>query len=314
MSLKWKAKAVVQKTISLFPQRERLNYFFQKYVTKGVELSDKHFGFKIEHARDHIAYLHQFRGTDVSSLKVLELGTGWYPIIPLMMYLMDVGEVVSVDIQSWMTQERQIRTIEKLTEWRNDGKLQSLFPKVNEEKWQRLQYILSHPEQFTKDQIDAEIGLTPMLMDARKLPFDDGYFDFICSNNTFEHIPADILKGILSSFWRLLHPQGLMSHFIDLSDHFAHFDQSITIYNFLQFSQKTWDRIDNSIQPQNRLRWRDYVEMYQSIGVPIDLEATRPGDQNLLKTVHLHPEYAGYTAQELAISHGYIVSLGGELK
>ncbi len=58
--------------------------------------------------------------------------------------------------------------------------------------------------------------------------------DFICSNNTFEHIPADILSAILREFKRVIKPGGLMSHFIDMSDHFAHFDSRITIYNFLE--------------------------------------------------------------------------------
>ena len=62
--------------------------------------------------------------------------------------------------------------------------------------------------------------------------------DFICSNNTFEHIPQEILRDILVEFKRVLHPNGLMSHFIDMSDHFAHFDSRITIYNFLQIQQK----------------------------------------------------------------------------
>lgn len=54
MGLKWKAKAVVQKAISFLPQSERVNFLFQKHVTKAVNLTDQHFDWKITHARDHV--------------------------------------------------------------------------------------------------------------------------------------------------------------------------------------------------------------------------------------------------------------------
>ena len=53
---KWHLKAVVQKTISYLPYANRLNFLFQKYVTKGVDLNDIYFGYKLEHAADHIAF------------------------------------------------------------------------------------------------------------------------------------------------------------------------------------------------------------------------------------------------------------------
>ena len=60
--------------------------------------------------------------------------------------------------------------------------------------------------------------------------------------------------GISSKVQTDWKPDGLHSHFIDMSDHFAHMDSSISIYHFLRYSEAQWKRIDNSIQPQNR--WR----------------------------------------------------------
>lgn len=99
-----------------------------------------------------------------------------------------------------------------------------------------------------------------------------------------------------------------MSHFIDLSDHFAHMDSSINIYNFLRFSKRQWDVIDNSIQPQNRLRWKDYRQIYRNLDIEIREEEYRKGSVELLSAVPLDASYTSYTPAELAISHGYIVS------
>jgi hypothetical protein len=56
ISYKWKLKAIVQKSISILPGREKVNFFFQKNITKGVVLSDEHFSNKIGHALDHINF------------------------------------------------------------------------------------------------------------------------------------------------------------------------------------------------------------------------------------------------------------------
>ena len=137
---------------------------------------------------------------------------------------------------------------------------------------------------------------------------EDDSVDFICSNNTFEHIPETVLPGILREFKRVLKPFGAMSHFIDMSDHFAHSDPGISIYHFLKFSKKRWDLIDNRLQPQNRLRFRDYLDMYQEAGIPVTPEITGKGDPAQVAGMKIDGEFSGYSAEELAISHAYVIT------
>ena len=307
MFSKWIAKAIVQKTISFFPRPEKVNYFFQKYVTKGVHLTDEHFGHKIQHAIDHIDSLRKHAKVNQDSI-ILELGTGWYPIVPIIFYLTDSGKVCSVDIHDWMTKERQFLTIRKLFEWRERKLLQGFLDSVNEEKWLLLRKVLDSPSEYNKEMINEMIGLTSVLEDVRNLEMKENSIDFICSNNTLEHIQKDMLYAIFKEFIRVLKPTGIMSHFIDLSDHFAHFDQHITVYNFLKFSEKSWKLIDNRIQPQNRLRFKDYKSMYKDLGIPITEERITNGDPKELEKIDIHSEFLDYTETELAISHGYIVS------
>jgi SAM-dependent methyltransferase len=147
-----------------------------------------------------------------------------------------------------------------------------------------------------------------LIQDARKLDLKDGSADFICSNNTLEHIPHGILEDILKEFGRILKPGAIMSHFIDMSDHFAHFDQRITIYNFLKFSNKKWAIIDNRIQPQNRLRFKDYLRLYHRADHALLHQETRVGSRDILATINIHPEFSGYSSDELAISHASLIS------
>jgi hypothetical protein len=50
---------------------------------------------------------------------------------------------------------------------------------------------------------------------------------------------------------------------VDLSDHFAHSDGSISAINFLQFSEEEWARYaGNRYMYHNRLRIDDYVDLF----------------------------------------------------
>jgi len=304
---KWKLKAVVQKTISFFPQQEKLNYFFQKYITRAVNLNDEHFANKMMHSQDHIKFFNK-HGITHPQMQIIELGSGWYPVVPIMMYLSKSGQVTSVDIQSWMTKETQLTTIRKFIEWREKGKLQKYITNIDEERWNTLVEIDQNPGNHNLETINKSIGLKLLLQDARSLKLKDQSIDFICSNNTFEHIYPNVLNGILLEFKRVIKPGGVMSHFIDMSDHFAHFDKSITIYNFLKYSEKKWKLIDNDIQPQNRLRFKDYLTMYEKIALPITETEIRKGNLEDLRKQKIHQEYSNYSEAELAISHCYIIS------
>jgi SAM-dependent methyltransferase len=308
MISKWIIKAIIQKTISYFPGSQKINTFFQKYITRGVHLTDEHFGLKLQHARDHLQYLLKYDSTQ-SLRTILELGTGWYPVIPILFFLTSSGQVISVDIQGWMTLKTQLATILKMKEWRDKGKLDDLLPVINEERWEQLMSVLRDTSAFDCHRINQLIGLKPLIQDARDLDIETGTVDFICSNNTLEHIPDQILRDILLEFKRVLKPGGVMSHFIDMSDHFAHFDSRITIYNFLRFSKKRWRFIDNSIQPQNRLRYKDYTEMFRLSGFSVSEEAIQRGNPEDVELTGIHPEFSSYTTDELAISHAYIISV-----
>lgn len=170
--------------------------------------------------------------------------------------------------------------------------------------------LLKNSDLFTESEILRTLFLKLTIVDAGKTNFNTGYFDLVHSNNTFEHIYPDVLKNILTEFVRIIKKNGgVMSHFIDMSDHFAHFDKSITIYNFLQFSPSKWKWIDNSIQPLNRLRLPDYLKMYKGLNIPASLIENRPGNINEINSLKIDNSFKKYSNQELAVSHSYIYSI-----
>lgn len=302
---KWVLKAIVQKVISFLPASHRINFWFQKYVTKGVQLSDSYLGDKLMHAHDHLRFQAEVGG--LTGKRSLELGTGWYPVVPVAFYLAGAERVVSVDLSPLMSKEAVANTIKKFQEWINQGKLDHFKP-----YWQadRISALLAlDPHAFDFSTLLQKIHLDYRVEDAQNLRDEDNSFDLIHSNNVYEHIYPEILENILKEFKRVLKPTGRMSHFIDMSDHFAHLDPSISIYNFLQFSESAWRRIDNSVQPQNRCRLSDYEALYQKLDFNIVIKEQRDGEPEALAQLDLAPPFKERSIQSLAVSHVHLVNV-----
>jgi len=301
----WIAKAVVQKSISFLPYKHRINYLFQKYVTKGVLLTDALMEDKLTHCSNHLKYFFKYSNKK-DNFTTLEIGPGWYPIVPIGLFLAGADEIYTIDISSLLKTVAIHQTITKFLDYYASGKLQTYLPVIRPDRLEVMKAALSltgSPESMLESMhIKTTVG------DARRMPFADAKMDLINSNNTFEHIPESILADILVEFRRVLKPDGIMSHSIDMSDHFAHLDKSITIYNFLQFSDQQWNRIDNSIQPQNRLRITDFLRLYKNAGFHILEEINRPGSVIDLKTIKVAEKYTHLSDAELAVSHTLLVA------
>jgi len=295
----WIAKAVVQKTISFLPFKHSLNYLFQKHITKGVLLTDFLFEDKLVHCRNHLSHFSK-HGSNKKE-KSLEIGTGWYPIVPIGLYLSGFQQIVSIDIECLLTVESIYQTIDKYIDYAESGKLSAFITSIDPSRMEALKKI--DRKIASRTALLREMNIIVKIADARKTDFVSDSFDLINSNNTFEHIPEEILRPILFELKRILAPDGLMSHYIDMSDHFAHFDKSISIYNFLKYSDESWQRIDNSIQPQNRLRYYDYKKMLSAQGLKIIVEELEKGEVSILKSIQRDKKFTSSSLEETAISH-----------
>lgn len=302
---KWVLKALIQKIISFLPYKHKINYLFQKYVTKGVQLSAYYFEDRLEHLDHHLSFLKKYKNT-LEEKTALELGTGWYPVIPIGLFLSGAKQIYTVDISQLMDKEKVLITIERYLSY----EVENRFTRFDflPSRFKVLRQLLEEGNQINFHSLLEKMCITYLVEDAQKLPLPNDSLDLITSNNTFEHVYPKVLSGILKEFDRILKQDGLMSHFVDMSDHFAHLDKSITIYNFLQFTEHQWQLIDNSIQPQNRWRVSHFRSLYQQLDIPWTEEINRPGDQEALNSIKISDDFKDISKEDLAVSHTYIVS------
>lgn len=308
---KWILKAIVQKTISYFPFSHQFNFFFQKYITKGVYLSDEYFEDRLAHAANHLKGYTQLTGKSIPE-RTLELGTGWYPVVPFTLFLCGSSQIHSIDISKLTNKERLITTLLKFKEYFDDSEKKKHFVSIPflPDRLQLFNQLTENATTLSEAEISECLNLKLSVTDATKTNYENNYFDLVHSNNTFEHVYPEVLKKILVEFNRITKKKsGVNSHFIDMSDHFAHFDKTITIYNFLKFSEGEWKWIDNSIQPLNRLRFADYISMYNELNIPVSFFENRPGDISEVKSLEIDSAFKKYSFEEIAISHSHIYSL-----
>jgi 2-polyprenyl-3-methyl-5-hydroxy-6-metoxy-1,4-benzoquinol methylase len=144
--------------------------------------------------------------------------------------------------------------------------------------------------------------------DATHTGLQSGKIDRITSTNTLEHIPKSELKPVMDECHRLLSAGGVISLLIDYADHYAYFDSTISPYNYLQYSDRTWALFNSSLHYQNRLRHRDYLNLLGEAGFRI-LEEQRFGtNPEAIQHLSIDRRFSTYTPEELAVSSALILA------
>ncbi|HYW78307.1 MAG TPA: class I SAM-dependent methyltransferase [Thermoguttaceae bacterium] len=307
---KWKIKAAVQKVLSLLPNSQFWNSFFQKFVTRRYSLSERVFKVKLTRCNELLEQARHAVGRPSENFTVLELGTGWHPVLAIGMYLCGASKIWSVDIESLMTTDNVRSTVEFFVQYAQSGRLLELLPSAVEHRVTALQEnVGSLPESATGKAMLEALNIESVVSDARTLDLAPGSVDFFISACVFEHIPQDVLKDIFIKFHEIAAADAVMNHSVDLSDHYSHFDRSISGFNFLQYSSREWRRYNNQLHYQNRLRIDDYRKLHQETGFRIAAELDKQGDPAELESIQLAAEFQQYPQEELLICSSRLISV-----
>jgi hypothetical protein len=117
--------------------------------------------------------------------------------------------------------------------------------------------------------------------DASKTNLDNKSIDACISTNTLEHIPKESIQDIFLELFRTLKDTGIVSAKIDYSDHYAHTDSTISLLNYLSFSEKEWKKHNHNCHFQNRLRHNDYKRIFIDCGFEIVSEKLSFGEDKI---------------------------------
>src|SRR3954467_3795137 len=295
--MRWLAKAAVQKGLGVGPQGERLNYVFQRRVLRSLPAGDGALRQKFSRAVQHLtAYEEHGPGVPATEATFYEFGAGWDLAIPLPYGLLGVGRQVLVDIRPSARVELVNDSLASFERLR--GELEGIAGRELRDAGGPVARL---------EELEERFGIRYLApCDARGTGLPAESIEFVSSTDTCEHIPGADLAEIFRECFRLLRPGGAFSCRIDLQDHYAYFDRSLSKYNFLRYSDGAWRLVNSPLHFQNRLRSPDYLRLVRDAGFELVSERpSGPGEEGLaeLGSLPLDERFRnGYTPEELGIT------------
>lgn len=292
--MNFKYKCWLQKTFSVLPKGEQLNYLFQRFITRNLPIDDAAFLGKVNCGKRHTDYFKEHHRIENCGGKYYEFGAGADLIIPLTIAQLGF-EVYAIDLRSLVRVELVRESLKKFE------RLQDQLPfDVNMSSVEGTIIAL-------KQHLNVHYTAPA---DARQTSFPDNYFDFSSSTSVLEHVPEKDILPLLRETYRVLKKGGICSLIIDYRDHWSFFDSQLSVYHFLQYEAADWIKFNPDLHFQNRLRHQDYVSMIEQTGFSIvaeKLELPNSSELATLKKMNLATLYQSYSMQALAVKTSELV-------
>jgi SAM-dependent methyltransferase len=294
--MRWLAKAAVQKGIGSLPQGERLNYVFQRRVLHSLPAGDRALHQKFSRAVQHLgAYEEHGPGVEPAASTFYEFGAGWDLAIPLAYGLLGVGKQVLVDIRASARVELVNDSLASFERLR--GELEGIAGRELRPAGGPISRL---------EELEERFGIRYLApCDARGTGLPPESIDFVSSTDTCEHISGADLAQIFRECHRLLRPGGAFSCRIDLQDHYAYFDRSLSKYNFLRYSDRAWSLVNSPLHHQNRLRSPEYLQLVRDAGFELVVERpSGPSETGLkeLESLPLASRFRKFPPEELGVT------------
>jgi SAM-dependent methyltransferase len=244
-------------------------------------------------------------GRPIEGARVLEIGSGWIPVAPLVYRLAGAREVILSD-QHRLLHPRSVEAAASFLMARQERLVRELgIDKAC------IGEVLDVPLSGGLDGMLAALGL------AYVVPLHDatlnGTIDLAYSHTVLEHIPPAALAEIFALVRRRLTPGGLFCNGIDNSDHRRCYDDDVPLVDFLRYSEIGWKLL--CINPQdytNRLRHSDYLALLEAAGFEV-MEAQVHVAQCALRTIdppRLPERFRDKTPEDLCTTWSLMLARG----
>ena len=271
-------------------------------------MTPERFIVRLECCRRYLEHYFHLHSGNEEAFNALELGTGWYPVVPVGLYLCGASEVWTFDIVPLLRNSRVRHTLHLFADFADRGTLQNHLPRLRLERMKSLREALTAAKHESPEKLLQKLKVHALVRDARDTGLSARTIDLFVSTSVLEYIPRGVLTNILREFQRLSRPGAVMSHFINLRDEFSRFDDSITPFNFLKYSDYKWKWLDSPLTRKSRLRISDYREVLAETGWEITAEENTTGSLAQLQQIHLAPEFLRYAQADLLVLNSWIVA------
>ncbi len=265
----WRIKGVIQGLLAHAPGGTQLNDALQRRLggrrNPQQHILDKFRGDWLVMMRMLLAH-----GFTLSGRDLVEVGTGWLPVLPLCFALAGARRVHCFDLHAHL-EPAGVR-----------GVLQALAPYLAELA-QAAAVSEAQVRQAHARLMQCRTGLDILAQagihcrapaDATRTGLADGEAALVFSNSVLEHVSADVLDALMAEARRILAADGVTLHCVNCADHYAYFDRSLSPLHYLRYSSRQWRWWNNPLQFQNRLRPTDFLAAARRQGLDIGYQMT----------------------------------------
>lgn len=278
--MNWRLKAVVGSVLSMVPWGGEAHNWLQRCVTKSLPLPDQDFGYRIKIALQHLSAMRRFiPDRQYSELHHFEFGAGWELAMPLVYASAGIGRQTLYDLHRLVRLDLVFDAARRLNLMNEElrASVPGFSGSLEIEPHCELEAVL------------AGIGVQYFApADATLTGLESNSVDVVTSSLVLEHVPQASISRIYREMYRILRPGGIMSHSIDMSDHYSHSDKTVSPWNFLTLTERQWRFANPSFLFQNRLRSSEHQQLILDAGFSI---------------VEVSPNFAGTTEEFQRVSH-----------
>jgi SAM-dependent methyltransferase len=301
--MRWQVKCMIDNAKALLPFQAQLRRFKDRFVPYTPNADDDIH--TIEQGIRQVQWVNAV--LPIKDATVLEVGSGWQPMIPVLYSVAGASRVYLTDLNVLLRPDtfsaalRALRTERQVIV--NDLEVDA----------QMLDHVLREDPARSMQERLKELHLVYLApCDCRSLSLPADSLDVVTSRACLEHIPPDVLQDIFHESYRLLKRGGLACHWVDPSDHWEHQDKSLTRVNFLKYPDALfrWTSI-NPINYQNRLRHPEYVEMLGKAGFRLIREERQVDEASLRSLPHIRiaKRFRRFSYEDLATIDSLLLAI-----
>ena len=212
--------------------------------------------------------------------RILEVGTGWLHWESIIIRLFYDVEAVLFDV--W--DSRQLESL-RLYCSQLAGRIDAEFETTADQRDRAHSLLQAISTAGSFDEIYQLLGFRYVTDPSGTLhQFESQSFRAVVSGSVLQHVKRNILPGYILDFQRLLQPGGYSIHMIDLGDQISYYDPSVSIKNYLRYSDFVWKVcFQGDIQYFNRVQRPEWLELFERAGLVLVEEEFRTVDLDNLK-------------------------------
>jgi hypothetical protein len=296
--MRWTTKAFIQRTLERMPGGRTIYSLGQRYAGG---LRHYRIDARMDEGLRMLKALTK-AGHNLNDRVAVEVGSGWVPIVSMLFWLHGLKFCHTYDVTALLNKSLVVESAwQFVTLYEDPVARRSAAPiNLHEDRLESLRALV-----MCKADADEILRLCQISyqapVDTAVTSHGAGSMALFFSNTVLEHVPLAEIRRLFKEAFRLLQSDGLMLHLIDLSDHFAHSDSSISAVNFLIFSEEEFAIYNTCFCYQNRLRAPSYRKLIEESGFEVlhwDVGVSESA-LHQLPSLKIHRDFAGFSPEEL---------------